>query len=80
MNSDLCDSEPAIIFLIWILQLALRAKTIDAVERGGLVTFSQGGIVEHVVDEIFHPAFECHDCLPDVDEFARTLTDDVNTQ
>ena len=64
---------------MWILPLVSSAETVNTVERGGLITFSQGGIVEHVVDEILHSAFERHDGLPDVDEFARTFPDNMNT-
>ena len=71
------NDRRGIIFLIWILPLASRAEPVDTVKRGGLVTFSQGGIVEHVVDEIFHPTLESHHSLPNVDKFTRAFTDDV---
>ena len=41
-------------------------QTVDAVERGSFVALSQGGVIEHRIDEVVQRAAEGHDSLPDM--------------
>src|SRR5580692_2012271 len=54
--------------------------SIQPVERRDLVALRQRGIVEDRVHEVFEPASERHHRLPDVQQLARTLTDDVHAK
>src|SRR6266540_898674 len=59
---------------------ATLAQPVDAIERSRLVTFSQRRVVEHGVDEVINRAAERQDGLPDVNQLAGALADDMNTQ
>src|SRR6202044_3514694 len=55
-------------------------KPVDAVECGSLIALGKGGVIEHRIDEVVQCAAERHDCLPDVQQFASALADDVHAQ
>src|SRR5579864_4631567 len=52
----------------------------EAVEGCGLVALRQGRVVEYRLHEIIHGAFQRHHRLADVDQFAGSLADDVDSQ
>src|SRR5713226_9372004 len=57
-----------------------RAKAVQAVERGVLVTLRERRIVENGIDEIVNFAAERKDCLPDMHQFNGALANNVNAE
>src|ERR1035438_10442044 len=53
---------------------------VQAVERGGLVTFGQGRIIENRIHEILYGPFQDHDGLADVQQLGCAFADDMHTQ
>ena len=55
-------------------------QSIHTIESRRLITLGQRRIIENRVDEIIDRAAESHHRLPDVDQFARALADDMHAQ
>ncbi len=53
---------------------------LSAVKCSGFVTFGQSRVIEYSVDEVLDGPAERKDGLTDVEEFARTLPDDVHAE
>ena len=61
--------------------MALRLlQSIEPVESRGAIAFGHGGVIEDVVDEIFHRASIRQDRLADMDQFGCSLADDMNSE
>src|SRR6185312_8749993 len=70
---------PTILAIIPALLLELR-HAVEAVERGHFITFREGWIVEDRIDEVVQRSAESHDGLPDVQQLAGALADDVHAE
>src|SRR6201999_376058 len=71
------QTSPACAPRIPLIQLG---DAVQAVERRHLVALCERRVVEDRVNEVFQPATERHHRLPDVQQFARALTDDMHAE
>jgi hypothetical protein len=55
-------------------------QAVHTIQRCDLVTLDQCRVVKNVTNEIAHGAIKAHHQLPDVDELAGLLTDDLHAQ
>jgi hypothetical protein len=71
----------SILHPVALLTSGLRIfQSLYAIQRGDLVALGERRIVEYVGNQIVHSAIKVHHQLPDMDEFAGLLTDDVHAQ
>src|SRR5690349_11620156 len=56
------------------------AQPVDSIKRSSFVTLRQGGIVEHVINKVFHFPLKCHNRLPNVNELTGSLANDMYAQ
>src|ERR1700761_364550 len=55
-------------------------KPVNAVKCGSFVALGKGGVIEHRIDEVVQRTAEGHDGLPNVQQFAGALAEDVHAQ
>jgi hypothetical protein len=60
--------------------MKFMSKFIQAIERRDLISLCQSWIVEHRVAEIFDRPSHRQNCLTDVYNLGRSLSDDVHAQ
>jgi len=53
---------------------------IDAIQRGDAITFREGGVIEHRIDEVIDLSLKGHHRLPDVNQFRRTVADCMHAE
>src|ERR1700677_3427694 len=55
-------------------------KPVDAVERGGFIALSKGGVIEHRINEVVQCPAEGHDRLPNVQQLTGALANNMHSK